>query len=131
MGSILEKILWKIGFYGPIPSPPIRPGIGGPYAYLHDLPRHQPATLQLDDHPFEIADGFSFYWMHKEIYRDEIIGFDPREITHSSSIVAPIMASAWLGLNNSIPTRASLQWKLTPRSTLYYSGTLREEATTA
>lgn len=78
MGSVFDKLLWKIGFYGPIPSPPARPGIEGPYAYLHDLPRYQPATLQLDDHLFDIADGFSFYWMHKEIYRDKIYSFRPQ-----------------------------------------------------
>jgi len=78
MGSILERILWKAGFYGPIPLPPTRPGIEGPYSYLHDLPRHQPATLLLDDHEFEIADGFSFYWMHKEIYGDEVYHFRPQ-----------------------------------------------------
>lgn len=79
MGSILEKILWKTGFFGPIPSPPIRPGIDGPFAYLHDLPRHQPATLQLDDQAFEIADGFSFYWMHKEIFSDKVYYFRPQQ----------------------------------------------------
>ena len=75
MIRILEKILWKVGIYGPVPSPPVRPGIEGPYVYLHDAPRHQPAVLNLDDDEFEIADGFSFYWMHREIYGDEVYRF--------------------------------------------------------
>lgn len=77
MKSILDKVLWKVGFYGQIPSPPVRVGIDGPYASLHDAPRYQPAVLRLDDHEFEVADGFSFYWMHKEIYIDEVYRFLP------------------------------------------------------
>ena len=43
MNTILDKGLWKIGFYGPIPISPLRPFVDGP----------------------------SFYMMHKEIYRDK------------------------------------------------------------
>lgn len=75
MRAILDKISWKLGFHGPIPSPPDRSGLQGPFVALYDYPRHQPATVQLDDHDFEIADGPSFYWMHKEIYLDEVYHF--------------------------------------------------------
>lgn len=71
---MIEKILWKVGFFGSIPSPP-KSTLDGPYADLHDLPRNPPVSLQLNGHKFDVADGFSFYWMHKEIYADEVYRF--------------------------------------------------------
>jgi FkbM family methyltransferase len=71
MKSIVDKFLWKIGFYGPVPLPPVRKDVDGPYADCHDLARNQATSVLLDDNEFDIADGFSFYWMHKEIYRDQ------------------------------------------------------------
>jgi FkbM family methyltransferase len=71
MKTTLEKFLWKIGFYGPIPLPPVRKDVDGPYADCHDMARNQASSVFLDDNEFDIADGFSFYWMHKEIYLDQ------------------------------------------------------------
>lgn len=81
MKTTIEKLLWKIGFYGPIPLPPVRKDVDGPYADCHDMARNQPSTVFLDDNEFEIADGFSFYWMHKEIYRDRSYLFRPQRDT--------------------------------------------------
>jgi FkbM family methyltransferase len=72
MSSIIEKILWKSGLKGPIPSPPKREHPRGPYAEQYELPRYQPATIKLLDHDFRIADGPSFYWMHQEIFHDGV-----------------------------------------------------------
>jgi FkbM family methyltransferase len=72
MRSVFEKILWKSGIKGPIPSPPQREHPRGPYADLHDAPRHQQACIKLLDHDFQITDGFSFYWMHHEIFIDGV-----------------------------------------------------------
>lgn len=72
MTSILEKILWKTGFKGPIPTAPTREHPRGPYAALHDAPRHQPACIKLLNQDFNIADGFSFYWMYHEIFNDGV-----------------------------------------------------------
>jgi FkbM family methyltransferase len=74
MKALIEKTLWKLGVFGPTPLPPQRT-IVGPYAHLHDLPRYQPVRIQLNGHDFDISDGFSFYWMHKEIYKDEVYRF--------------------------------------------------------
>jgi FkbM family methyltransferase len=71
MKTIIDKILWKIGLLGPIPLPPVRQGIDGPFAHLHDMARNQATSALLDGFEFEIPDGFSFYWMHKEICRDQ------------------------------------------------------------
>jgi FkbM family methyltransferase len=77
MRSIIEKILWKSGLKGPIPSPPKREHPRGAYAELHDLPRYQPATVKLLDQDFKIADGFSFYWMYQEIFEDGVYDIRP------------------------------------------------------
>ena len=77
MFSLLDKVIWKSGLRGPIP-PPARSTATGEFAYLHDMPRHQSATLVLDGQDFQVADGFSFYWMHKEIYDEEIYRFRPQ-----------------------------------------------------
>jgi hypothetical protein len=71
MKKIIDKILWKIGLYGPIPIPPVRQDIDGPFVHLHDMARNQATSALLDGFEFEIPDGFSFYWMHKEICRDQ------------------------------------------------------------
>ena len=68
--SLVNKVLYKIGFYGPIPLPSVRKDVDGPYVYCHDMARNQAASIVLDDDEFDIADGFSFYWMHREIYHD-------------------------------------------------------------
>jgi FkbM family methyltransferase len=78
MKQIIEKFLWKIGFYGPIPLPPVHKDVDGPYANCHDMARNQASSVSLDDNEFDIADGFSFYWMHKEIYRDQSYLFRPQ-----------------------------------------------------
>ena len=70
MKSLVNKVLYKIGFYGPIPRPSVRKDVDGPYVYCHDMARNQAASIVLDDDEFDIADGFSFYWMHREIYHD-------------------------------------------------------------
>lgn len=76
MNRVIEKLLWKIGFFGPIPAPPTpRTGVDGVFAFTHDLPRNQPETVLLDGTEFELADGFSFYWMHREIYHDQVYKF--------------------------------------------------------
>ncbi|MEB3318829.1 MAG: FkbM family methyltransferase [Cyanobacteriota bacterium] len=72
MRSLFEKILWKSGIKGPIPSPPQRAHPSGPYADLHDARRHQPACIKLLDQDFQITDGFSFYWMYQEIFIDGV-----------------------------------------------------------
>ena len=72
MRSAFEKFLWKSGIKGPIPSPPHREHPRGPYADLHDAPRHQPTCIKLLDQDFLIADGFSFYWMYQEIFIDGV-----------------------------------------------------------
>jgi FkbM family methyltransferase len=77
MRSIVEKILWKSGLKGPIPSPPKRKHPRGPYAELHDLPKYHPATVKLLDHDFRVADGPSFYWMYQEIFHDGVYGIRP------------------------------------------------------
>lgn len=76
---LIEKFLWKFGLKGPIPSPPYRPHPRGPYAALHDPPRHQRTSVKLLDHTFEVADGFSFYWMHQEIFCDQVYAFKPSD----------------------------------------------------
>jgi FkbM family methyltransferase len=48
----------------------VRKDVDGPYVYCHDMARNQAASIVLDDDEFDIADGFSFYWMHREIYHD-------------------------------------------------------------
>ncbi|MEB3260168.1 MAG: FkbM family methyltransferase [Cyanobacteriota bacterium] len=77
MSSVFEKILWKTGLRGPIPTPPVRLHPRGPYAALHDLPRHQRADIELLDHKFVVSDGPSFYWMHQEIFADGVYDIDP------------------------------------------------------
>ena len=71
MKAILDKFLWKIGFYGPIPLAPSRAFVDGPYAYCYDMARNQACSIILDDNEFAIADGPSFYMMHREIYGDQ------------------------------------------------------------
>jgi hypothetical protein len=71
MKAIWEKLLWKIGFYGPIPLAPSRAFVDGPYANCYDMARYQACSIILDDNEFEIADGPSFYMMHREIYGDQ------------------------------------------------------------
>ncbi|MFN7896970.1 MAG: FkbM family methyltransferase, partial [Cyanobacteriota bacterium] len=71
MKAILDKFLWKIGFYGPIPLAPSRAFVDGPYANCYDMARNQACSIILDDNEFEIADGPSFYMMHREIYGDQ------------------------------------------------------------
>lgn len=68
-----------MGFYGPIPTPPVRRNIDGPYVHLHDMARHQATSTLLDGFEFEIPDGLSFYWMHKEIYQDQAYLFDAQQ----------------------------------------------------
>ena len=71
MKAILDKVLWKIGFYGPIPLAPLHPFADGPYVDCYNMARYQACSIVLDDKKFDIADGPSFYMMHKEIYRDQ------------------------------------------------------------
>jgi len=71
MKAIWDKLLWKIGFYGPIPLAPSRAFVDGPYANCYDMARYQACSIILDDNEFEIADGPSFYMMHREIYGDQ------------------------------------------------------------
>ena len=71
MKKILDKVLWKIGFYGPIPLAPLHPFADGPYVDCYNMVRNQACSIVLDDNKFDIADGPSFYMMHKEIYRDQ------------------------------------------------------------
>jgi FkbM family methyltransferase len=68
--SLIKKVLYKIGIYRPTPLPFVRKDVDGPYVYCHDMARNQAASIVLDDDDFDIADGFSFYWMHREIYHD-------------------------------------------------------------
>jgi FkbM family methyltransferase len=71
MKAILDKFLWKIGFYSPIPLAPSRAFVDGPYANCYDMARNQACSIILDDNEFEITDGPSFYMMHREIYSDQ------------------------------------------------------------
>jgi hypothetical protein len=59
--SLVNKVLYKIGLYRPIPLPSVRKDVDGPYVYCHDMPRNQAASIVLDDDEFDIADGFSFF----------------------------------------------------------------------
>jgi FkbM family methyltransferase len=77
MNRWIDKILWKSGLKGPIPSPPDRSGMNGPYGHFYDMPRHQPTTALLLDQEIEVPDGPSFFWMHREIFYDQIYNFKP------------------------------------------------------
>jgi len=43
---------------------------------LLEMPRYREHTVTLNDKPFRIADGTSFYWSYREIFLDEIYRFD-------------------------------------------------------
>ena len=47
MKAILDKFLWKIGFYGPIPLAPSRAYVDEPYAYCYDMARYQACSINL------------------------------------------------------------------------------------
>lgn len=79
MKKVVDKILWKMGLHGPIPTPPVRQDIDGPYVHLHDMARNQATSALFDGFEFEIPDGFSFYWMHKEICRDQAYLFNVQQ----------------------------------------------------
>lgn len=77
MNRWIDKILWKSGLKGPIPAPPDRSGMVGPYVHLYDLPRHHATTAVLLDEELEVPDGPSFFVMHREIFYDQIYNFRP------------------------------------------------------
>jgi len=112
MRSAFEKFLWKSGIKGPIPSPPHREHPRGPYADLHDAPRHQPTCIKLLDQDFLIADGFSFYWMYQEIFIDGV--YDIRVNNQQPSLLIAVAATVQVLSISNLASRSAKSRSLKP-----------------